>query len=103
MTYGEVGAQLYRRVRHTTSCSWEFYREGARFKSRQTHDEPQPAAHKIESSFMADKAEEAAKKDPAKRSVAEQQLVDKHSNRQSVRNLDHEAKKNAKIHGSHFW
>ena len=52
---------------------------------------------------MADKAEEAAKKDPAKRSVEEQQLVDKHSNRQSVRNLDHEAREHAKIHGSHFW
>ncbi|QHN42735.1 hypothetical protein GII36_02605 [Candidatus Mycosynbacter amalyticus] len=52
---------------------------------------------------MMDAAENAAKKDPSKRTVTEQQLVDKHLNRQSVKNLDHKAHEEAKIHGSHFW
>lgn len=52
---------------------------------------------------MADKAENAAKKDPSKRTIEEQQLVDKHSNRQSVCNADFKAREKARIHGSHFW
>lgn len=41
----------------------------------------------------------AAKKLPSNRTVEEQRLVDKGSNMQEVRNADHEAKRQEKIHG----
>lgn len=42
----------------------------------------------------------AAKKAPSKRSTAEQALVDKGKNLQSVRNADFKARQEAKRHGS---
>lgn len=41
----------------------------------------------------------AAKKMPSARTAEEQRLVDKGSNIQAVRNADHEAQRQEKIHG----
>jgi hypothetical protein len=41
----------------------------------------------------------AARKMPSARSTEEQRLVDKGSNQQDVRNLDHAAREQERIHG----
>jgi hypothetical protein len=44
-------------------------------------------------------ARDLAKKKPADRTPAEQAIVDQHRGSQAVRNLDHEAKRQQRIHG----
>lgn len=44
-------------------------------------------------------ARDAAKKKPADRTPAEQALVDRHRGSLAVRNLDHAAKGQQKVHG----